>query len=591
MSQAGLSALLPLPVALPLAAAALSPLLGRWSKRIPLLLALLSLGGSTALLGLMAPTAYAGPHGGHSTVLSHFMGHWGPVSGKVLGDAFTVDALGLDFALAASAVGALIMSFTLSSFSDMGERELGQFSALFLLLDAALIGSALTADLLNLFIWFEVAALASYALTAFFLERPLALEAAFKVLVLTNIASFAVFLGVAFVYQRTGAVDFAQIYGSMRAHGGAADHVALGLLVAGFATKAGLVPFHGWLPDAHTAAPGPVSALFSGLMVNLGIVAIARVMFQLYTPARSGPLLGVLMILGLASTLFGAVMAVLQDDLKRLLAYDTVSQMGVLAVGLATGRAAGLAGSSYHLLNHALFKSLLFLCAGSIVHTTGAERLSEMGSLWRRMPLIAVAFTVGAVSIAGVPPLNGYAGVGMIHDALLSGHQYIPLALMLLAQCLTVGALGKATWQAFFRAARKKSFEHAEKLRPGMVLSLAGLSGSCLAFGLLPGVLVPATAAPAAATLLHPGDFAAAVLASKGVIPLTVASFDYFDLREILIVIGVIAAAWPLARVVTSKRARPWTNRLRALMSGSINDYAAYQAVGFLGTVIPLIVK
>ena len=279
-----------------------------------------------------------------------------------------------------------------------------------------------------------MAALASYALTAFFLERPIALEAGFKILVLTNIASFVVFLGTAFIYAGTGAVDFAQIYHALRGHIQVADSIALGLLIAGFATKAGLVPFDGWLPDAHTAAPGPVSALFSGLMVNLGIVAIARVVFQLFKPGRAQPVLGLLMVIGLVSAVGGAFFALLQDDLKRLLAYDTISQMGVLTVGLATGTATGIAGAMYHLLDHALFKSLLFICAGAIVHATGATKLSEMGGLAKHMPGIAIAFTLGAIAIAGIPPLNGYAGVGLIHDALLETGQYWPFAVMLVAQ-------------------------------------------------------------------------------------------------------------------------------------------------------------
>src|SRR5581483_5519448 len=138
---------------------------------------------------------------------------------------------------------------------------------------------ALTGDLFNLFVWFEVAALASYALTAFFLERPIALEAAFKILVLTTIASFGIFIAAALIYSGHGALNMGQIHEAVQHAGRPADAVALALLIGGFATKAGLFPFHGWLPDAHSAAPGPISALFSGLMVNLGIVSVGRLVF------------------------------------------------------------------------------------------------------------------------------------------------------------------------------------------------------------------------------------------------------------------------------------------------------------------------
>src|SRR5262249_52978697 len=163
-----------------------------------------------------------------------------------------------------------------------------------------------------------------------------------------TIAGFCIFIGAGLVYAGDGALNLAQMHAALAQHTGSADLAALGLLVAGFATKAGLVPFHGWLPDPHQAPPGPVSALLSRLM---GIVAVGRLAFQVY-PAGRTPILGVLMVLGLVSALAGAVLALAQDDLKRLLAYDTVSQTGVLAIGLATGVPSGVAGSVYHLVNH-----------------------------------------------------------------------------------------------------------------------------------------------------------------------------------------------------------------------------------------------
>ena len=363
---------LPLAVVIPIGGAVLAPLAGRISGRAAFATAITALAGSTCVLAWVAPTVFRG------RILAHFLGNWRPTDGRALGIAFAADPFGMVFALAASGVGLLLVLYALSELSDLGGHELGNFACLFLLLVAGLIGAALTADLFNLFVWFEVSALASYALTAFFLERPLALEAAFKMLVLTTLASFAIFLGSALVYGDLGGLNLAQVQRSLEGVvPGPVAVVALGLLIGGYATKAGLVPFHTWLPDAHTAAPGPVSALFSGLMVNLGIVAAGRLAFLVFDRSEV-PVLGLLTALGVLSGVVGAVMALFQDDLKRLLAFDTVSQMGVLALALGTGTHAGLAGAAYHLANHALFKSLLFLCAGAIVHTLGVERLSAM---------------------------------------------------------------------------------------------------------------------------------------------------------------------------------------------------------------------
>jgi multicomponent Na+:H+ antiporter subunit D len=263
--------------------------------------------------------------------------------------------------------------------------------------------------------------------------------------------------------------------------------------------------------------------------------------------------------------------------------------MGVLTVGLATGSAQGMAGAAYHMMSHALFKSLLFLCAGALVHSLGVGNLSEMGGLFRRVPGIAVAFTLGSFAIAGLPPLNGYAGIGLVHDALLAEHQYVPLSMMLFAQVLTVAALGKATWQAFYRRPRGQKYERDEKLRPGMFISLSVLGGGCVLFGVLPSVLLRDLAAPTAAGLLAPAAYAQDILAAGGPLPSLRVSFHYFDGREISTVIGIVLGALPVGLLVLSDKARPIVSRIRSVQTGSVNDYAAYLVVGLVGTVVALV--
>ncbi|MDQ4096601.1 MAG: Fe-S-binding domain-containing protein, partial [Actinomycetota bacterium] len=444
MSEAAQASALPLAVILPISAAVVAPLLGRVSGRAALVAGVTGLGASTGVLAWIAPTVFSG------RTLAHYLGGWEPTDGRALGVGFAADAFGMVFALSAAGVGLLLLLYALSELRDLGGRELGNFACLFLLLDAGLIGAALTADLFNLFVWFEVSALASYALTAFFLSRPVALEASFKMLVLTTLASFAVFVGTVLLYQSTGGLNLAQLQRALDGPAGPAAIVALGLLIGGYATKAGLVPFHAWLPDAHTAAPGPVSALFSGLMVNLGIVACGRLAF-LVVDRNELPVLGLLTALGVLSGVVGAVMALFQDDLKRLLAFDTISQMGILAVALGTAEGAGLGGATYHLANHALFKSLLFLCAGAIVHTVGVEHLSEMGGLARRKPVLAGAFVVGIAAIAGVPPFNGYFSLVLVHEGIREAGMGGLVIVLLAVEVLTVAALARAAWLAFFR--------------------------------------------------------------------------------------------------------------------------------------------
>ena len=579
MSEAAMASALPLAVAIPIGGAVLAPLAGRISGRFAFVTAITALVGSTGLLAWVAPTVFGG------RILSHYLGNWRPTNGRAIGIALAADPFGMVFALAASGVGLLLVLYALSELSDLGGYELGNFACLFLLLVAGLIGAALTADLFNLFVWFEVSALASYALTAFFLERPLALEAAFKMLVLTTLASFAIFLGTALVYADLGGLNMAQLQHSLAgaAPGGAAV-IALGLLVAGYGTKAGMVPFHTWLPDAHTAAPGPVSALFSGLMVNMGLVAVGRLAFLVFDRSEV-PVLGLLTTLGVLSGLVGAVMALFQDDLKRLLAFDTVSQTGVLAVALGTGAHAGLTGATYHLANHALFKALLFLSAGAIVHTLGVERLSEMGGLARRKPALAAAFVVGAAAIVGVPPLNGYFSLALIHEGLKEADTSALLVVLGIVEVLTIAALARAGWLAFFRR-RDEPYEGERPLARGMVAGLVGLGALCLVFGVAAGPVVSRVAAPAAASLLEHRAYAAAVLDGAGDLEVEALHPHYWTFSEVGTVVLVLVLGLLLARAVVRSGSEPGpVTALRALHNGSVNDYAAYATGGLVAVV------
>jgi multicomponent Na+:H+ antiporter subunit D len=587
LSNAALGSLLPLAVAIPLCGAVAAPLLARWSRHAALTGCLLGMGGALAVLIVVAPRVFGG------TMLVHYLGGWKPVGGQALGIAFAADPFGLLCALTVAGIGLLLLTYTLSELGGLGKRELGGFACLFQLLLAALIGASLTGDLFNLFVWFQVAALSSYGLTGFFLERPIALEAAFKILVLTTLAGFTVFLGAGLLYVRTGALNLGQLHVDLQAPVGVLDAVALALLIAGFATKGGLVPFHAWLADAHTAAPGPVSALFSGLMVNLGLIGIARLALQVF-PGTGLPVLGVLMVIGLASAVLGAAMALAQDDLKRVLAYDTVSQMGVITVGFATGNATGVTGAVYHLVNHALFKSLLFLCAGAVVHRTGQTSLRALGGLARRMPALTVAFAVGAASIAGLPPFNGYVSLSLIHQGLTDSHQYVAYGVMLLAQLLTVAALGRAAWLAFFRPEPEQTDVDApltphESIAPGMAAGLLGLGGFCIAFGVFPQQILRRLMEPAAGGLLEAGRYAAAELHVGATLAPTQVSFDYAHPMELAIALVTVPIAALAVRAYLRARRDPLPLRqLRALHTGSANDYAAFAVVGLVGLVAAL---
>jgi multicomponent Na+:H+ antiporter subunit D len=580
VSATGTAALLPLSVVLPIGGAVLAPLLARVHRRLPLLIGVVMMLGSATVLVVAATRVYRAP----GELLSHFLGHVGPVNGAVLGIAFEADPFGLTFALLTATLGTLLLISTVSELGELGPRELGGYACLFQLLLAALIGSALTADSINMFVWFEVAALSSYGLTGFFLERPIALEAAFKVLVLTSIAGFMIFVAAAMLYQRHGALNLAALQQALRGHVGLPDLVALALLVCGFATKAGLLPFHTWLPDAHTAAPGSVSALFSALMVNMGVVGLVRITLLTYPSGQR--VLGVLTVLGIGSALLGALLALAQDDLKRLLAWDTVSQMGVLTVGFATRTADGTAGATYHLLSHALFKALMFLCAGAVVHATGETSLAEMGGLARSRPLLTAAFTVGVLAIAGVPPLTGYASLGLIHTGVEK--QPVVYGALVLAQVVTVAALSRAAYLGFYRR-RAEPYEHLEPPRAGAKGTLIVLGVACVVFGVVPTAVIHHVAAPAAALLINPDSYQQGVLSGFARLPTHPVQFAYLDPTH-LVVVGVTVLSGLLLARWLMHRDEPLVIRgLRRLHTGSVNDYAMYASAGIAAVVASLL--
>lgn len=280
--------------------------------------------------------------------------------------------------------------------------------------------------------------------------------------------------------------------------------------IAGFGLKAGLVPLHVWLPSAHANAPSHVSALLSGVLLNMGVYGVVRVCGLLpHPPVWWG---GALLVIGAASGLFGIVFAVAQQDLKRLLAYSSIENIGivVMGIGLASiGRSLGrgdlvvlgLSGALLHVLNHSLFKPLLFLAAGSVLHATGTRRISSLGGLAQTMPHTFVLFIIGAVAICGLPPLNGFASelllyMGLLRaggDAPVQGWAWASLAAPVLAMigALAVASFVKVAGVAFCGSARSSGAAHAHDPGRGMLAPMVTLAAACILFGLFPSAAVP----------------------------------------------------------------------------------------------------
>ncbi|MFA5275280.1 MAG: proton-conducting transporter membrane subunit, partial [Candidatus Omnitrophota bacterium] len=282
-----------------------------------------------------------------------------------------------------------------------------KFYTLFMLMLSGINGVIISGDLFNCYVFLELSSICAYILVAFGLE-PEHLEASFKYAVMGAAASIFILLGIALLYGYTSTLNMSDMADALSAkpQGFLIGFISV-LFLAGFGLKAALVPFHAWLPDAHSSAPTPVSAVLSGVFIKaLGVYAISRIFFNVI--GVTDKILQVLMLLGIISMAVGAFLAVSQNDMKRMLAYSSISQLGYIIFALGVGTPLALLGGIFHLFNHASAKSLLFLNAGSIEHATGRRELDGLGGLNSKLPLTSNTSLIGAMSISGIPPFAGF---------------------------------------------------------------------------------------------------------------------------------------------------------------------------------------
>jgi hydrogenase-4 component B len=365
-------------------------------------------------------------------------------------------------------------------------------------------------------IGWEVMALSNFFLVQTDHEDAAVQRAAFLYLAATHVGTLALFALFALLGRAAGSFEFAAMEG-LRLTSGAGTAVVL-LALLGFGMKAGLMPLHFWLPPAHAAAPSHVSALMSGVVVKTGIYGLLRITGLVdAVPVWWGV---ALLCAGALSAILGVAFALAQHDLKRLLAYHTVENVGIIALGAGLallGRALGhpglvllgFAGAGLHVVNHALFKSLLFLGAGAVHHATGTRELDRLGGLARPMRRTAFLFLVGAVAIAGLPPLNGFVSEWLVYLGFLEtlGRPagdlvaFVALGVPVLALVggLAAACFAKVVGVVFLGAARSTHAERAHEAPGAMLAPMAALAAACVVIGLAPTAVLPPLARAAAA--------------------------------------------------------------------------------------------
>nr|MBP8176941.1 hydrogenase 4 subunit B [Xanthomonadales bacterium] len=442
---------------------------------------------------------------------------------------------------------------------------------------ASMVLVLLADDAYAFMVAWETMALSSYFLVTTQHRLPEIRSAGFLYLLIAHVGAIGILLGFGVMQGGSWQFTFEAMRGAELSPAWAS--VAFGLMVFGFGAKAGLLPVHVWLPEAHPAAPSPVSALMSGVMLKTAIYGVLRVSFDLL-PAVQWWWGGVLLALGLATAAFGVVYAAVQSDMKRLLAYSSIENIGILYAGigltivfsafeLGALAALALAATLYHALNHACFKSLLFLVTGSVLHATRERSLGRLGGLMRSMPWVAWLGLVGTLAIAGLPPLNGFVSEWLLLQSFLFtptipqtfANMLIPVgaAVLALVAALSAYVMVKFYGVIFLGQPREPQLAQARDCGRFERIGLAWLAALCIALGLMPAwvleLLAPVTVLLAGATVEQHG---ASML---WLAPMAPERASYAPLLFLAGTFGVIAASFLVVRAlfrVPIRRAPPW---------------------------------
>jgi multicomponent Na+:H+ antiporter subunit D len=366
-----------------------------------------------------------------------------------------------------------------------------------------------------MFVFLEIAAISSYALVAFGVDAE-ELEASFKYMVMGEVGGLTFLLSIALLYAKTSTLNLADMSNVLQSVGQTPFFwLVLGMMLLAFSIKAAFVPFHSWLPDAHPAAPAPISSLLSGIFIKvLGMYTTARLVFNVFglNRANAPVFFNVLIGMGLLSIAFAGITALSQKDYKRLLGYSSVSQVGYIMVGFGIGNYYGVAGAIFYILAHALGKGLLFLTSGSVVNAAGTRDITKLAGLGEHMPTTAWSFRFGSMSLIGLPPLVGFFAKYMIVlGALKAGFWWLAVVAIALS-VLTLGYLLKIENNVFMKKGRTQANKAPFTMRIAMVFLVVLI----VLFGIGFQQVIDFLVGPAANALLRGVEYANLVFGSVG---------------------------------------------------------------------------
>ena len=479
--------LIPLFVVVPLAGAFLIMILGRFFSEVNKYLA------SLILFILVIFSIYSLVTTGDNLSL-YKAGGWEPINKIPIGIYMVMDGFTVIVLCIINIIGFLSAFYSISYIKRYTAEN--YFYALFCLMVAGMNGVVLSGDLFNIFVFLEISVISAYALVAFGVEKN-ELEASFKYQVLGSIASFLILFGIGFIYWKTKTLNIADIKQAFTSGYDRTFYLFVQILIlSGFGLKAAIIPFHAWLPDAHSSAPSSISAMLSGVLIKaVGIYVIIRLFFNMFVISESMAVL--ITTLGTLSMVIGVFLAIGQWDIKRLLAYHSISQMGYVVMSIGIGMillsrgakpeiaSLAIAGGLFHLVNHAAFKGLLFLNAGAIEYTIGTRNLKEMGGLAKSMPVTSATSFIASMSISGIPPFNGFFSKLIIIIAAIMAKFYLLAVLAVIVSIITLASFLKFQRFAFYNKSDNNKNKNIKEVPFPMAFSMVVLSILCILLSLL----------------------------------------------------------------------------------------------------------
>jgi len=471
-------------VAVLLGAAFTVPLLGRWKKEYALPVTLASLLSVFIIsLYLLYLVVQQGP-------FSYYVGNWPPPWGIEL----YIDYLAVYMLMVLSSISFAVMVYGSKDLEhELKDDVLSWYYTLYLLLIGAMVGITLTNDLFNMFVFIEISTISACGIISTKADR-MCIEASFKYLILSALGSGGVLLAVAMLYMITGHLNFDQVGAILPEVIELYPYnilIALSLFIVGLSVKAALFPLHVWLPDAHSSAPSPSSAVLSGLVIKIYAVAMVKMLFRIF-PSQIYeviPVLDIVLFLSVLAIMFGSIFAMVQDDIKRMLAYSSIAQIGYVFMGIGLFGDRALVGGLLHIFNHAMMKAMLFLAAGMIIYATGIRRISQLKGIGVRMPLTMLAFTIGAFSMVGIPGTNGFVSKWYLALGALDLNRPFFVAIILISSLLNGIYYFPIVIDAFFGVKMEPRSEHTD-VPLVMLVPILVLAAGVIIFGFFPGPLL-----------------------------------------------------------------------------------------------------